>query len=67
MDFTESLSLEEERIRLRGAMDREEARFREQCRDLEEKKLGLVQQKKLRLTHEAAADVQFTLRWRLVD
>lgn len=65
MDFTESLGLEEERIKLRGAMDREEARFREQCRNLEEKKLGLLQQKKLRLTHEAAADIQFTLRWHL--
>ena len=47
-------------------MDREDARFREQCRDLEEKKLGLLQQRKLRLIHEATADVQFTLRWRLV-
>lgn len=64
-DFTESLELEEEKIRLRGAMDREESRFREQCRDLEEKKLGLLNQKKLRLTHEQVTEPQFTIRWQL--
>ncbi len=65
MDFSESLTLEEEKIRLRGAMDRENARFREQCVDLEEKKLALLQQKKLRLSHEQVVEPQFVIRWQL--
>jgi hypothetical protein len=65
MDFSASLAFEEEKIRLRGAMDRENARFREQCVDLEEKKLGLLQQKKLRLSHEQVVEPQFVVRWEL--
>jgi hypothetical protein len=65
MDLSESLTLEEEKIRLRGAIDRENARFRGQCVDLEEKKLALLQQKKLRLSHEQVIEPQFVIRWKL--
>ena len=65
LEIADMLAMEEEKIRIQGAMDREDARFRDQCRDLQNKKFALLEQKKLRLTHEQISEPQFLIRWNL--
>jgi hypothetical protein len=65
LDFREQLALEEEKIRLRGSMDREYARFREQCLNLQEKALSLIKQRKQKLEYDEVVEPQFIIRWRL--
>jgi hypothetical protein len=65
LDIADMLAMEEEKIRIQGAMDREDARFRDQCRELQNKKFALLEQKKLRLTHEQISEPQFLIRWNL--
>lgn len=65
LDFREQLALEEEKIRLRGAMDREYARFREQSFNLQDKALALIKQRKQKLEYKEIIEAQFTVRWNL--
>ena len=65
LDFREQLALEEEKIRLRGAMDREYSRFREQSLNLQDKALALIKQRKQKLEYKEIIEAQFTVRWNL--
>ena len=66
LDFREQLALEEEKVRLRGAMDREYSRFREQSLNLQDKALALIKQRKQMLEYKEIVEPQFIIRWQLV-
>ena len=62
-DMRESLELEEQKVRLRSSMDREEARVRGQLIEVEERKLNILKKRKGLLESESTSDVQFRIRW----
>ena len=66
LDIREQLVLEEEKVRLRGSMDKENLRFREQSFNLEEKGLSLIKQRKQKLDYNEVVEPQFMIRWRLM-
>ena len=61
----EQLVLEEEKVRLRGSMDKENLRFREQSANLKDKALSLIKQRKQKLEYNEVVEPQFIIRWRL--
>ena len=65
LDLAEEFSMQDEKIRIQSAMDREDARFREQCRILQDKKFNLLEQKRQRLKHDQTIETQFMIRWHL--
>lgn len=65
-DLREELELEEQKIKIRYDLDREEIRYSQQCRDLSERKLGLIKQKRSLLSQEQTVTPQFRIRWRIV-
>jgi gas vesicle protein len=62
-DLAESLELEEQKLRLRSSMDREEARVRGQLIDVGERKLNILKKRKGLLESESTANLQFRIRW----
>ena len=66
MNLQESLDLEGRKIKLHANLRIENSRYQDQCRALEEKKLGLLLETKSRLSQESLSEEQFRIRWRLV-
>ena len=64
-DLSESLQLQEKKIRMKAGIRSEEQRYQVECALLEEKKHGLLQDTKARLQQTVDAEDQFTIRWSL--